>query len=153
MADPNIQLPGPEQGFDRHEPRSGLIALISAATILVLIGMIVGVYWFYVVTYERVEYEVHTGVASKELLALREREDEQLYRYSYIDKDRGIVRIPIDRAMELLVKEIESGRVPYSTAAYPARPEPPGGAAGGALNAAQPRGDAPTTNAPASVQN
>lgn len=153
MADPNIQLPTPDEGFDRHEPKSGLIAAVSAGVILLLIGMIAGVYWLYVVAYEKVEYQVYTGVDSKDLVAIHEREDEHLYKYSYIDKEKGIVRIPIDRAMDLLATEVESGRVPYNTAAYPAKPEPPGGAAGDALKAAQPQADLTTTNAPAPAQN
>lgn len=153
MADSNIQLPTPEEGFDRHEPKSGLIALVSAGVIVLLIGMIIGVYWLYVVAYEKVEYEKYTGVESKDLLAIREREDEQLYKYSYIDKEKGVVRLPIDRAMELLVSEMQTGGAPYNTTAYPAKPEPPGGAAGDALKAAQAAGTANTTNAPATTQN
>lgn len=152
MANPNIQLPTPEEGFDRHEPKSGIIAIVSGSVILVLVLMIIGVYWLYVVTYEKAEYDVYSGVASKELLAIQEREDQQLHRYSYIDKGKGLVRLPIDRAMELLVSEIEAGKVPYNTTAYAAKPEPPGGAAGDALKAAQPQQPpaAPDANAPKS---
>jgi hypothetical protein len=35
---------------------------------------------------------------------LRAQEDEVLTTYGWVDKDRGIARIPIDRAMELLVE-------------------------------------------------
>jgi hypothetical protein len=35
---------------------------------------------------------------------LRAQEDEVLTSYGWVDKDRGIARIPIDRAMELLVE-------------------------------------------------
>jgi len=152
MADPNIQLPRPEEGFDRHEPKSGLIAIVSGSVIVLLVAMIIGVYWLYVVAYEKIEYDQYTGVASKDLLAIQEREDEHLHKYSYIDKEKGIVRLPIDRAMELLVTEVQAGRVPYNTTAYPAKPEPPGGAAGDALKAAQPQPDpaAADTNAPKS---
>lgn len=143
MDETKIQLPAPEEGFDRHEPRAGVIALVSGGVILLLAGMIVGLYWLYVTAYEKVEYQVYTGVESKDLMAIREREDEHLHKYSYIDKEKGVVRLPISRAMELLVAEVESGRIPYNTAAYPAKPEPPGGAAGDALKAAQPQNPAP----------
>ena len=33
----------------------------------------------------------------------------ELTNYGWIDRQRGVVRIPIERAMELLVKESESG--------------------------------------------
>ncbi len=152
MANPNIQLPRPEEGFDRHEPKSGIIALVSGSVILLLVGMIIGVYWLYVVAYEKVEFEQYSGVASKELIAIQEREDEHLYKYSYIDKERGLIRLPIDRAMELLAAEAEAGQVKYNTTAYPAKPEPPGGAAGDALKAAAAQSEGATSSNEA-VQN
>jgi hypothetical protein len=36
-----------------------------------------------------------------DLAALRAQEDDQLNHYGWIDKKAGIVRIPIERAMEL----------------------------------------------------
>lgn len=117
--------------YDHRDARAGLIAAVSAAILVVLVFMIVGVYWLYVVTYERIDQQVYSGAPSKELLAIREREEENLHRYSFIDKEKGIVRIPIDRAMEILAADYAAGKVNYNTKTYPARPEPPGGAAGG----------------------
>lgn len=154
----HIPAPSPEEGFDRHEPRSGVIALVSGATVLLLLTIVIGVYWFYMVEYERTEQAHYTGVASKELQAIHEREDEHLYRYTYIDKDKGVVRIPIDRAMDLIVNDYrDNGKVFYNTTAYPAKQEALGGAAGGATPqtdapaqpAAQPAAAPTTANAPA----
>ena len=39
-----------------------------------------------------------------ELLALRAREQATLDTYGWIDKERGVVRIPIEKAMDLLAK-------------------------------------------------
>ncbi len=117
--------------YDKHEARAGLIAAVSAGILVLLVVMIVGVYWLYVVAYERIDQQVYSGAPSKELLAIREREDENLHSYGFIDKDKGIVRIPIDRAMDILAAELAAGKVPYNTRTYPAKPEPPGGAAGG----------------------
>ena len=36
--------------------------------------------------------------------AYLEREKQQLNRYGWIDRDKGIARIPIDRAMDLLIE-------------------------------------------------
>jgi hypothetical protein len=36
---------------------------------------------------------------------LREAEDQALYRYRWIDKERGVVQLPIERAMSLLLEE------------------------------------------------
>jgi hypothetical protein len=43
--------------------------------------------------------------APEELRQLRAAEDAVLSSYSWVDKDAGIVKIPIDRAMEILAKK------------------------------------------------
>jgi len=40
----------------------------------------------------------------QDLLDLRAREDQVLNSYSWVDKNTGVVRIPIDRAMQLIVE-------------------------------------------------
>jgi hypothetical protein len=52
---------------------------------------------------------------------LRAQEDEVLTTYGWVDKDRGIARIPIDRAMELLVERGLPPAKPMQAAA----PAPP----------------------------
>lgn len=42
--------------------------------------------------------------APRELRELRRAEDAALHGYAWIDKDRGLVRIPIDRAIEILAQ-------------------------------------------------
>ena len=119
--------------FDRHEPKSGAIAIISASVVVVLVVMIVGIYWLYTVAYEKVEFDQYSGVSSAELQAVHDREDEQLHRYSYINKEQGVVRMPIDRAIEIVDAEFaDGGKVAYNTKSYPVKVELPGGAAGGA---------------------
>ena len=124
-----IHTPSPEEGFDRHEARAGLVAAISGATMLLLLVFVVGIYWLYQVSYEAVEQQQYTGVASKELIAIREREDAHLYKYALLDKQKGTVRIPIDRAMEIVAGDYAQGKVFYNTVTYAVKPEPPGGAA------------------------
>lgn len=132
-----------EAGYDRREPRSGLIAAVSVATLALLIAMILGVYWLYVVAYERVDAAQYSGVSSQELEALHAREADQLYKYAYIDKEKGVVRLPVDRAMEIVAAEFAKGAVSYNTKTYPAKPEGPGGAAAPPASPAQPAPPAP----------
>jgi len=40
----------------------------------------------------------------QDLRALRQREEERLNTYGWINREAGVVRIPIERAMELLVR-------------------------------------------------
>lgn len=131
MADINKDVRFVDQvDFDRRNAKAGPIAIISLVSILVLVGFVAGVYWFYTVTYEQVEYDQYSGVASKELIAIREREDEQLHKYGYINKEKGIVRLPVERALQLVEADAKLGKVGWNTKTYPAQPELPGGAAG-----------------------
>lgn len=57
-------------------------------------------------------------------LKLRAEEDEVLTTYGWVDKDRGLVRIPIDRAMELIVQRGLPPAKPMPAIA----PAPPAGA-------------------------
>jgi len=58
---------------------------------------------------------------------LRAEEEEILTTYGWVDKDRGLVRVPIDRAMELLVERGLPPAKPMPAAApapmQPASPE------------------------------
>ena len=40
-----------------------------------------------------------------DLKEIRDAEDQQLATYGWVDKDKGVVRIPIDRAIEMLSKK------------------------------------------------
>jgi len=53
----------------------------------------------------------------QDLGAVRKEEEEILDSYGWVDKERGVVRIPIERAIELLAKEglpsrAEGGKAP-----------------------------------------
>lgn len=153
---PNLDSTAPDTAemvegvdYDRREAKSGLIAIVSVSILGLLLVMIVGVYWLYVVAYEKVDQEVYSGVASKELQAIHDREEENLHRYSFIEKEKGIVRIPIDRAMEILAAESAEGKVSYNTKTYPVKQELPGGAAGGANPPVPPAGSPAAGSPPA----
>lgn len=140
---PNLDSTAPDTAtfvegvdFDRRDAKSGLIAAVSVSILGLLVVMIVGVYWLYVVAYEKIDQEVYSGAPSKELRAIEDREDENLHRYSFIDKERAIVRIPIDRAMEIVAADFAAGKVNYNTKSYAVKQEQPGGAAGAAQPAA-----------------
>jgi hypothetical protein len=131
MTETNANARFEEQvNFDRRNARAGIIGFITIVCVLVIVSFVVGIYWLYTVTYERVEHDQYSGVASKELIAIHEREDEQLHKYGYINKDKGVVRLPVERAMELVAAEAGQGKFNWNTKSYPAQPELPGGAAG-----------------------
>ncbi len=47
------------------------------------------------------------GGEARELIQLREKQEVILNEYKWLDKESGKVRIPVQRAMEILVEETE----------------------------------------------
>lgn len=131
MSADHIDKPGDvREGYDHHEARTGALVLWSSVVVLVLVISIVAMYWLTTVTEDQ-QYAENVGKRFWEISQeTKAREDEQLYHYGYIDKGKGVVRIPIERAMQLLAAEAAQGKVSYNTKTYPVKAEPLGGAQG-----------------------
>jgi hypothetical protein len=96
---------------------------------------------------------------------LREEADKALTTYGWVDKNKGVARIPIERAMELTVADLAkqkpapagpiAARAAEATAGAPASPAPtspaPAGSpqAGGTQPVASPAAQTPTSPSPA----
>jgi len=80
------------------------------------------------------------------LKTLREESQKDLTTYAWVDKNKGVARIPIDRAMELTVAELAQKKpAPAGPIATPAAQTPPTGA-----SPAAPAGPQGATGAPPS---
>jgi Tfp pilus assembly protein PilN len=94
-----------DSSYDRHDPNVRFLALFGFALLVVLALVILGVQYYH----DRVkEQQIFVKVLQPESSALRDlraREDQELHTYQYLNREKGVVRIPIERAMELLVKE------------------------------------------------
>jgi hypothetical protein len=93
------------EGFEQSEPRTGFIALLGSAIMIVLVLVIAGVQAYYDHVREQQIFVKQLEPVAEDLQALRAREASELHQYRYIDRAKGAVRLPIERAMELLVKE------------------------------------------------
>lgn len=125
----DIAKPGnPQDGYDHHEARAGVIGIWAGATIVFLVGSIALMLWLSTVTEER-EYSELVGQRYwEETIKIRSREAENLNHYGFVDKEKGVVRLPIDRAMQILETEYKDGKIRYNTKSYPVKVEPAGGA-------------------------
>jgi hypothetical protein len=94
-----------EHGFDQTEPRARMIAVFGTALIVALVAVILGVQWYFDRVMEQQVFIKQLEPVSSDLKALRAREDAELHQYRYVDRAQGTVRLPIERAMELVVKE------------------------------------------------
>src|SRR2546425_5667581 len=89
-------------------------------------------------------YEEKRAKAREEKLkTAREEDAKALTTYSWIDKNKGVVRLPIGRAMELTVAELATKNPaaagPIATPAAPASAAPVGAAAPSAAPSPSPR--------------
>jgi hypothetical protein len=104
--------------YDRREPNYTFLTLFSVTAVVLFVLTVAGVTLYYRLYSDNTTYEKVLAPPSQELKAVRDREDRELHTYHSIDKAQGKVRIPIDRAMELLVKESAENRLKYSTEPY-----------------------------------
>src|SRR5439155_14999552 len=69
------------------------------------------------------------------LNALRKENEKELTTYAWVDKNKGVARIPINRAMELEVAELAQKRpAPAGPIATPATQAPPAAPQGAAVS-------------------
>src|SRR5437660_11252754 len=77
-------------------------------------------------TYEKMRAETR----AKKLKDARDEESKALTSYAWVDKNKGTVRLPIDRAMELTVADLANKKpAPANPIAAPESSAAPGGAA------------------------
>src|SRR5450759_2335590 len=107
------------QGFDRSEPNVRLIAIFGAGTLVLLVVAVLALRYYYDrVLEEQVFVKIQEPV-SQTLVDVRAREDEALHSYRYLDREKGSIRLPIERAMELLASESAQGKLKYAQRSVP----------------------------------
>jgi len=111
----------PQEGFDRSDLHVGTIFLYTAASLLVLVLVIVAIQVYFEDLYKKAVYDKILSVPSEQLQDVRNRDAWNLSHYMYGDLDQksGRVRIPLDKAMELNIQDAQAGKV-----FYPAKPSP-----------------------------
>lgn len=121
-----------KQGFDRTDPSGPWVIVFTLAIVATLVLVVLAVDYLFQATLDRMEYEQVLSVDSIQLRDLRSGEAAQLNHYKFVDKDKGVVRLPIERAMALFAAEAAQGKLFYP--AKPAKvktPEEVAAAAGG----------------------
>jgi len=128
-----------QAGYERGEPNTWAIVAWGGASIVILVVVILAIQFYFDRVTEQQVYQKQMLPVSDDLLALRAKEQAQLHSYAYIDRAKGVVRIPIERAMELLAQEAEAGKLPYSTKPAPVTPPQPQGGSNAPVPAAAAR--------------
>jgi len=125
MSEEHIRRADPREGFDHTEPKSGAIVAFAIGSVLLLVLTIFALQQYFNKIWDEAVYEKILAPPSEQLKALHYREDWYLSHYSFTDKKTGVVRIPLDKAMDAFVKEAGEGKLFYPAKnALPKKEEP-----------------------------
>lgn len=133
----------PREGFDRQEPSSGAIAGFAIGSLILLVLTIGAITQYFNHVWDEAVQEKVLSAPSEQLRQVRGRDDWNLTHYMYMDKASGEVRIPVDRAMDLLLQDAADGKTFYPAKATAPKVEPV------AVAVAAPVGAAPMEQKPA----
>lgn len=115
----------PREGFDRDEPSAGAIAGFAIGSLILLVLTIGAIQQYFNHIWNEAVYEKVLAPPSELLRDVRGRDDWNLTHYMYMDKASGQVRIPVDRAMEILLQDAASGKTFYPAKATAPKKEEP----------------------------
>lgn len=102
-------------GYEESDVRVGFIAWSGVAIVVFLVVTILAVQVYFDSLKNQQEFVKLLEPVSEDYRNLRAREDAELYSYKYTDRQAGVVRLPIQRAMDLVVTEAQTGKLFYSS--------------------------------------
>ena len=115
----------PSEGFDRAEPSAGAIATFAIGSLVLLALTIIAIQQYFDHIWSQAVYEKVLAPPSELLKEVRGRDDWNLTHYMFMDKASGQVRIPVDRAMELMLQDAAAGKTFYPAKPYVPKKELP----------------------------
>lgn len=132
--------------------QSSRFSVSTVVTILVVLLLFAGLVWF--VSYQRESIAAaepgRRELRLKNLNELNTENQKTLTSYRWIDKGKGIVGIPIDRAMEVEIADLTANHPHAAGPITPAAPNPTPSAAGSPAqkpaSAPTPAGNQPSPN-------
>jgi hypothetical protein len=125
----------PSEGFDRTEPNVLSIWGFTIGSIVVLIVMMVALQQYFVKIWNDAVYEKVLIAPDQQFQMVHNRDDWDLTHYTYVDQKAGVVRIPVEKAMDSFLKEVAAGKPFYPGKATVPKKEEPAPAAPGAPGA------------------
>jgi hypothetical protein len=92
-------------GYEKRDANVKVIVVVSVLFLVFLVISAVLLNEYFLSAKDAEVYDVYLKPESKELLELRDSENEILNSYKLIDTTKQVYRIPIDRAMEIVARE------------------------------------------------
>jgi hypothetical protein len=110
----------PKEGFDPTEPEASRITMFVVVSVVTLIVVIFAIQNYFENVWNVAVTEKVLTVAPPELKDQRALEAWRMTHYEYTTPEKSQVRIPLERARELVLQEAAEGKT-----FYPARPTTP----------------------------
>lgn len=95
-------------GYEKRDLSTKKVLFWGIAGVVIVVIILIALVEYFILVKEDYYHELVEKPRSEELMKLRERENEELNSYKLLDEEKGIYRIPIKRAMELVVEEDSS---------------------------------------------
>jgi hypothetical protein len=105
------QKMGNNGGYEKQDINLRKVILYGFLGIVLVVIVLVFAIDYFIATREEIVYESVLKPESAALRELRAREIEELNSYAIVDSTKGVYRIPIDRAIELMADEAFQGKM------------------------------------------
>ena len=110
---------GQPGGNEPNTPLTALVGIVFAIVLFVIVVLLQALFY----RQERDEnLRKVVAVAPQELSQLRAQQEELLHSYKFLDPQKGVVAIPVDLAMQLVVRD--GGKPPWPPVQPPAGTAP-----------------------------
>jgi hypothetical protein len=124
-----------EVGYNRQDPKALPVFGFAIAIIITLVLCFIFVISYYGWALEAEQYRFQAVPVAQDYKTIQATESQLLNQYGYANKERTVVRLTLDRAMELTLKEAQAKKTFYPTAPAPVKVD---AAAAGAAAAGAP---------------
>lgn len=104
----NIGHSGASAGLD-DGLNTPMIAVVGAIIVIFVFAMVIGIQAMFFKVRDDENYNKYVSQPPQEFSSLAVEQQELLNSYHWIDQKQGVVGIPIDLAMQLVVKECSTG--------------------------------------------
>jgi hypothetical protein len=116
----------PKEGFDPSEPHASRITFFVIVSVITLVVTIVALQNYFETIWNTAVTEKVLTVAPPELKDQRALEAWRMTHYEYTTPEKAQVRLPMERARELVLQEAAAGKTFYpAKATAPKAEEPP----------------------------
>lgn len=107
-SEPKQHLSDGSEGYEKRDSNVNVIVTSIVVGTVILIALVIAVESWFVYEKDKMMYDLYYKHPSPLLIEKREYAKQRLSSYGWVDSTKGIVHIPIEKAMEMKLKEAKS---------------------------------------------